>query len=113
MAVAGRRHHVVRSQRPDGSGKQERAVRAAAVGDHHAAARLEVPLERLEPRGQQVLVEPRRELLEAGEHHVGPGALELLAGAAAGQHAHAERTGRLRALHVVHVVADVDAHSRA
>ncbi len=60
-----------------------------------------------------MLVEPRGKLREALEHHVGPGVLELLAGAAAGQHADAQHAGRAGAIDVVHVVADVDADALA
>ena len=109
VAVAGRGHDAVGPERTDRRREQERAVRAAAVGDHDAPPRLEVALQRLEPGLQQVLVEPRGELRQALEHHVGPGVLELLAGAAAGQHADAQHAGRAGAVDVVHVVADVDA----
>ena len=60
-----------------------------------------------------MLVEPRGELRQALEHHVGPGLLELLAGAAAGQHADAQHAGGAGAVDVVHVVADVDADALA
>ena len=39
-----------------------------------------------QPGLEQVRVEPGRELGQVGEHHVGAGLLQLLAGAAAGEH---------------------------
>ena len=68
----------------------------------------QVGLQRRQPGGQQVLVEPGRELGEVVEHDVGARREELLAGAAAGQHGDADRARRERTLDVVDVVADVD-----
>ena len=55
-----------------------------------------------------MLVEPRRERGQVVEHHVGAGRLELLTGAAAGQHGHAGHPRGEGSLDVVDVVADVD-----
>ena len=54
------------------------------------------------------VVEPGGELGEVGEHHVGAGLLQLVAGAATGEHGDRGDACRLRTFDVVDVVADVD-----
>ena len=56
-----------------------------------------------------MLVEPCGEPAEVGQHDVGPGLLQLLPGAATGEHRDARDAGGPRPLDVVDVVADVDA----
>ena len=99
---------VRRPERAHRRREQERTVRASAVGDQQGPVRHQLGLQRRQPVVQDVAVEPGGQLGQVAQHDVGAGVVQLLLGAAPGQHRDAERARGARGPDALDVAADVD-----